>query len=102
LPEQLEYVPLARRIAMYFQYDETPSHYTWLVTQRLSDNFPNRWICYTYLCMELSPSWEAANYAAIQEIPTNFKEPEGSSPPLVPILSQFHPVHTIPSYLSSG
>jgi hypothetical protein len=28
LPEQLEYVPLARRIAMYFQYDETPSHYT--------------------------------------------------------------------------
>jgi hypothetical protein len=33
-----------------------------------------------YLLMEPSPSWEAANYAAIQEIPSNFKEPEGSSP----------------------
>jgi hypothetical protein len=30
--------------------------------------------------MELSPSWEAANCAAIQEIPSNFKEPEGSPP----------------------
>jgi hypothetical protein len=30
--------------------------------------------------MELSPSWEVANCAAIQEIPSNFKEPEGSSP----------------------
>jgi hypothetical protein len=29
---------------------------------------------------ELSPSWEAANCAAIQEIPSNFKEPEDSSP----------------------
>jgi hypothetical protein len=26
--------------------------------------------------MQLSPSWEAANCAAIQEIPSNFKEPE--------------------------
>jgi hypothetical protein len=34
----------------------------------------------TYLCTELSPSWEAANCAAIQEIPSNFKEPERSSP----------------------
>jgi hypothetical protein len=33
----------------------------------------------TYLCTELNPSWEAANCAAIQEIPSNFKEPEGSS-----------------------
>jgi hypothetical protein len=33
-----------------------------------------------YLCTELSPSWEAANCAAIQDIPSNFKEPEGSSP----------------------
>jgi hypothetical protein len=30
--------------------------------------------------MELSPSWEAANCVAIQEIPCNFKEPKGSSP----------------------
>jgi hypothetical protein len=34
----------------------------------------------TYLRTELSPSWEAANCAAIQKIPSNFKEPEGSSP----------------------
>jgi hypothetical protein len=34
----------------------------------------------TYLRTELSPSCEAANCAAIQEIPSNFKEPEGSSP----------------------
>jgi hypothetical protein len=34
----------------------------------------------TYLLTELSPSWEAANCAAIQEIPSNFKESEYSSP----------------------
>jgi hypothetical protein len=34
---------------------------------------------FTYLLTELSPSWDAANCAAIQEIPSNFKEPEGSS-----------------------
>jgi hypothetical protein len=33
----------------------------------------------TYLCTELSLSWEAANCATIQEIPSNFKEPESSS-----------------------
>jgi hypothetical protein len=33
----------------------------------------------TYLRTELSPSSEAANCAAIQKIPSNFKEPEGSS-----------------------
>jgi hypothetical protein len=33
-----------------------------------------------YLFTELSPSREAANCAAIQEIPSNFKEPECSSP----------------------
>jgi hypothetical protein len=32
------------------------------------------------LLTELSPSWEAANCAAIQKIPRNFKEPGGSSP----------------------
>jgi hypothetical protein len=26
----------------------------------------------TYLCTELIPSWESANCAAIQEIPSNF------------------------------
>jgi hypothetical protein len=34
----------------------------------------------TYLLTELSPSWEAANCAAIQEIPSNFNEPESLSP----------------------
>jgi len=28
LPNQLEDVPLATRIAMYFQHDGAPSHYT--------------------------------------------------------------------------
>jgi hypothetical protein len=55
--------------------------------------------------MELSPSWEAAYCAAIQEIPSNFKEPEGSSPysqepSTGPYPEPFNPVHTIPSYLS--
>jgi hypothetical protein len=59
----------------------------------------------TYLLTELSPSWEAANYAATQEIPTNLRNLKvhhraHKSPLLVPILSQFDPVHTIPSYLS--
>jgi hypothetical protein len=35
---------------------------------------------FTYLRTELSLSWEAANCAAIQKIPSNFKEREGSSP----------------------
>jgi hypothetical protein len=34
----------------------------------------------TYLLTKLSPSWEAANCAAIQGIPRNFKEPKGLSP----------------------
>jgi hypothetical protein len=34
----------------------------------------------TYLLTELSPSWESANCAEIQKIPSYFKEPEGSSP----------------------
>jgi hypothetical protein len=35
---------------------------------------------YPYLLTELSPSWDAANCAATQETPSNFKEPETSSP----------------------
>jgi len=44
LPKQLEDVPLATRIAMYFQHDGAPSHYILHVMQYLNDTFPNRWI----------------------------------------------------------
>jgi hypothetical protein len=44
LPEQLDDVPLATQIAMYFQCDGAPFHNTWLMLQHLNDTFPNRWI----------------------------------------------------------
>ena len=44
LPKQLEDVPLATRIAMYFQHDGDTSHYTRHVMQHLNDIFPNWWI----------------------------------------------------------
>jgi len=37
---KLEDVPLATRIAMYFQHDGVPSHYTRHVMQHLNDTFP--------------------------------------------------------------
>jgi hypothetical protein len=51
----------------------------------------------TYLLTELSPSWEAANCAATQELPSILWNPKvhysvNKSPPLVPILSQIDPV----------
>jgi len=36
---------LATRIAMYFQHDGAPSHYTRRVMQHLNDTFSNSWIC---------------------------------------------------------
>jgi hypothetical protein len=54
----------------------------------------------TYLLTELSPSWGAANCAATQELPSISRNPkvhhrDHKSPPLVPILSQIDPAHTI-------
>jgi len=42
--KQLEDVPLAIWIAMYFQHDGAPSHYARHVMQHLNDTFPNKWI----------------------------------------------------------
>jgi len=44
LPEQLEDVPLDTWIAVYFQDDRAPSHYTQLVWQHLNETFHNQWI----------------------------------------------------------
>jgi hypothetical protein len=59
----------------------------------------------TYLLTELSPSWEATNCTAPQELPSILWNPKvqcrvHKSPPLVPIVSHIHPIHSIPSYLS--
>jgi len=64
---------------------------------------PIQFLLLTY-SMEHSPSWEANRFLASQEIPRILWNPKvpyriHKCPPPAPILSQFNPVHHVPSPL---
>jgi len=53
--------------------------------------------------LEQCPPWEANSQSASEEIPHTLWNPQvhyhvHKSPSLVPVLSQMHPVHTLPTY----
>jgi hypothetical protein len=63
---------------IYFKFENYSAYCIYLLgRQSLEMPSSARNILLTYLRKELSPSWEVANCAAIQKIPSIFKEPEG-------------------------
>jgi hypothetical protein len=75
----------------------------WATERCLTERQTGRLTVGCHSLMELSPSWEADNCAATQELPSILYNPKVHyrfCPPLVHILSQINPIHHIPSYHS--